>query len=911
MEYKKIEQQSPNSASQGGWPLLRGRLRPPATRSVIVERPRISALLDQAASYEVTLVFAPAGFGKTTAVAQWFQHHAPEGCSRAWVSLDEMDSEPTRILMYLAASLSASSPELSAELSGLFDTGFEASVSATLSALFSAIEGHDKPVFMVVDDLHGSLEDEATSIFASLVNHGLANLHVILILRDAVDLPLARVRMRHAMLELGPLDLQFSEEEAEAYFAVQQDLAVDQDDVRALCERTDGWIAALQLAVLSLRGQGDTKEFIQRFSGTHRDVSDLLAEEVLARLSPDMVDFLERSAVLSSFSAELCDSIFGRDDSRQVIGRLETGNFFIFNMDDERVFYRYHRLFGEHLRRNLVERDAAAIPAINRAAAEWYRDHGLPVRACMHAAQSDDDNFLGEVLAAVASELRELGYGGTVMRYAAMLPSKVANRYPMMQLDRIYALTLSWRFDEARQVLDQVRSTLTRDEGAGDALYPELLHRESQLALLTDQHTDSERLCSEWLELGHERSSFDEAVVRTSLIWSRVERYDFSGLEQAADIRTAFDAPEMDWAKVWNDTIFGACFFSRGDIARAASMYRRGLEVAVTLGGRHSSTPAMPGLHLAELLYECGELEEAGSLVKDYLALVARMGLLGQLAAGYVTQAKLLRLSGDVDGALKVLDEGSAVAERRNFRRLHHILMSERYQILLEQGNIERCFRIARADGLVSSLDELTRPQAFSSLSEPQALAWAEIGLAKNRVTEASELLERWRKFLISRGALRSAIRFNILATRAAIIRGDKPKALRLLRESLTWANDCGFVRSVIDGGTPVIDLLQSAEISDEKLMPVRDRLLREAGIFPADTVEPAVASDSPVEPLNARETEILRLVEQGMMNKQIAANLGLTVGTVKWYMRQIFQKLDVRRRAQAIHRAKHLGFLK
>ncbi len=895
----------------GGWPLLRGRLRPPASRSTLVERPRLQILLDRSCNYEVVLVSAPAGFGKTTAVAQWFERIPDSAGCAAWVSLDEMDSEPTRILMYLAASLSASSEALASRLSGLFDTGFEASAGATLSALFTAIEEVGEDVTLVVDDLHASLEEDAKTLFAALVNHGLPNLHVFLILRDAVDLPLARVRMRHAMLELGPMDLQFTREEAEAYFAVQMGLPVDRDDIRALCERTDGWIAALQLAVLSLRGHEDPKGFIQRFSGQHRDVSDLLAEEVLSRLNPSTVDFLERSAVLSSFSAELCDEIFERDDSAELIQRLESGNFFIFNMDDERSFYRYHRLFGEHLRRNLARREPGATVEINRAAAGWFRHHGLPVRACLHAARADDPEFLGAMLASVASELRELGYGGTVMRYAAMLPPDVANQYPMMQLDRIYALTLSWRFEEAQQVLDQVRRVLTRDEGAGDTLYPELVHREGQLALLSDHHSDSERLCSEWLDLGHQRTRFDEAVVRTSLIWSRCERYEFDGLEQAVDIRTAFDGDEMDWAKVWNDSIFGACYFSRGNLGHAESLFRRALEVAAKLGGRISATPAMPGLFLAELLYEKGELEEARQLVEDYLDLVTRMGMLGQLSAGYVTQANLLRLEGDVDAALKVLDDGTAVAERRKFERLHHILMYERYQVLLEQGNVERCFRIARADGLIASLEELKQPVNMNSLSEPRALSWAAIGMARNRVAEASELLEHWRKFLISRGALRSAMRFTILALRAAIVRGDKPRATRLLREALGWSREYGFLRGVIDGGTPVTDLLQSMEISDDKLVGVRQRLLAEAGIFPADSAASPETLDTPVEALNARETEILRLVEQGLMNKQIASDLGLTVGTVKWYMQQIFQKLDVRRRAQAIHKAKRLGFLR
>jgi LuxR family maltose regulon positive regulatory protein len=897
-------------AVAGGLPLLRGRLRPPPARNALVARPRLDALLDRAGDYEVVLLSAPAGFGKTTAVSQWFGTRAASGRRCAWVSLDEMDSEPGRILMYLVASLSACDPGLAQRFAGLFETGFEASPQSITQALFSGLEDFGLEVTLVVDDLHASLEEESRAIFANLVNHGLPNLHLVLVLRDAVYLPLARARMRHALLEIGPLDLQFSSAEAESYFAAQPGLAVDEEDVRLLWERTDGWIAALQLAVLSLRGHRDPKAFIQQFSGENRDISDLLAEEVLASLPPEVVDFLEQSAVLTSFSAPLCDELFGRTDSRQVIHRLESGNFFIFTMDDERSFYRYHRLFAEHLRRNLAQRDPARILAIHRGAAEWFRDHALPVRACLHAARTGDAEFLAEILSAVTADLRELGYGGTVMRYAASLPSEIANRYPLMQLDRIYALTLSWRFDEARKVLEEVRRTLTAHEGIGDELYPKLLHREGQLALLTDQHSTAERLCVEWLGLAHQHTAFEEAVVRTSLICSRAERYEFGGLEASQDIRAAFSAPEMRWATVWHDSIIGACYFSRGDIDQAESLFRQALSTATSLGGRFSATPAMPGLHLAELLYERNLVDEAAQLVADYLPSVSEMGMIGQVAAGYVTRARVLRLAADHDAALKALDEGSAIAERRGFTRLHHILMHERYQLLLEAGQVERCFRIARADGLMSSLEELRQSRSLNSLWEPRALSWASINLARNHVAEAAELLEHWRKALIARGAVRAAMPFYAMALRAAIIRQDRPRAARLLAEMLQLARDRGFVRAILDAGPPVIELLRAGDTGDAELAAVRLRLLRAAGVG-ASSVPVSTAIDTPAEALNARETQIMRLVIQGLMNKQIAAELGLTVGTVKWYMQQIFAKLNVSRRAQAIHKAQQLGFLR
>jgi LuxR family maltose regulon positive regulatory protein len=339
-------------------------------------------------------------------------------------------------------------------------------------------------------------------------------------------------------------------------------------------------------------------------------------------------------------------------------------------------------------------------------------------------------------------------------------------------------------------------------------------------------------------------------------------------------------------------------------------MFRQALDTATNLGGRFSATPAMPGLHLAELLYEKGLTAEAGQLVDDYLPMVAQMGMLGQAAAGYVTRARLARLAGDEDAALRALDEGSLIAERRNFTRLHHVLMHERYMLLLEAGHVERCFRIARADGLMSSLAELRQSRSMNSLSEPRALSWAAINLARNRVAEASDLLEHWRKALMARGALKSGMRFTAMSLRAALIRQDRPRSAKLLAEMLVLAKDRGFTRTIIDGGEPVLELLRAVDAGDEALAATRVRILRAAGID-TGAAQATPASDAPVEALNARETHIMRLVTQGLMNKQIAAELGLTVGTVKWYMQQIFSKLNVSRRAQAIHKAKQLGFLR
>ncbi len=896
--------------AHAGWPLLHGRLSPPVSRSVSIKRPRLIQLLNQSSDYEVTLVNAPAGYGKTTIVSQWYTDLRNRGELVAWVSLDEMDSEAKRILMYLAASLSRVDAFFERALEGLFASDFNAPNSNLLRSILSAIEAFEQEIVLIVDDVHAQLEQESLELFRLLVGHSLSNLHLVLAYRENLDLPLARHRMQRTLLELGPRDLQFTQEEARGYFGQEADISLTQAQINSLCERTDGWVAGLQLALLSLRGRDNPDELIQSFSGQHRDVDDLIREEVLSSLSTELVEFLTQTSVLSSFNAALCDELLNRTDSADVIKQLETRNFFLFPMDEQRDFYRYHRLFADSLQNRLKQTQPGRDTDIHRQAADWFYRHDLPLRACLHADMVNDKQFLSDILGKLAPSLRALGYQDTLSRYCARLPADVLEKNPRLQLDNVYALTLVWRFDEATRVVNDVRASLTRGDGVDEELYAELIHREGQLALLKDDNALSERLCLEWLELEQNSSAFDRAVVLTTLISTQAARFEYSRLQQADDIRHAFENDDLLWATVWHDCIIGSCHFSHGRLDQAEARYRTALDAANDLSARLTATPSMPGLFLAELAFERGQRDEANDLLNDYLDESIEMGMLGQLVAGFSTRLRLLREQEDHEAEFNnIFEMGERVAKRRGFERLHRILLLERYKRLLDTGQVDQCLRIARADGLLVARERLPEISQYNSTSEPRVLAWVHIAIARNNLGDAEEVINKWRKMAESREAYRTAVRFTVLGIRNAVLRGDKPKASRLLQDVLRWAAEYGFRSSITDGGAPVIDLLKQTELSDKPLEEARQSLLDSIGMRSSRSATVS-SDDTPVEALNARETQILRLAEQGLMNKQIAHELGLTTGTVKWYMQQIFDKLSVRRRAQAIHKAKHLGLL-
>ena len=851
----------------------------------------------------MTIVSAPAGYGKTTLLAQWFRRAQAGGEAVAWVSLDETDSQPQRLLWYLAAAFQRAAPELDAAMQEILGSIPEQNQNASIHPLLYALEQTEREVYLIIDDAHLVRKEEARSLLGALAAHPLPHFHLILVCRDIPDVPLARVRMQGTLLELGVAELQFQADEAHHYFTTQTDISLDDGSITTLHSHTDGWIAGLQLAALSLRDHPDPAAFIAAFSGEHRDVGDLLEQEVLVRQPADVVDFLERTSILHTFNASLCNALTDRTDSQTVLARLEASNFFTFPVDDDREFYRYHPLFSEFLQHALIAKNPDLVSELHHRAAQWYLDNDQALQACHHALEAGDAAFAASVLAATATALVEMGAGTSLVEYAESLPENALIPYPSLQLKRVYSYTLLWRFAEAKRVLQSVRQALmtetspSRSESDYDQLYRELIHRDGQLALLSDDIPRAARLCEEWLTLEGNTTSFDLAVAKTSLLYAQREQYNCRGLEAVPDIRELFVRHRQHWATVWHDTIIGGCYLHTGQLDGAETCYRRALETAVRTTGRLSPTAAIPGLSLAELLYEKNLLDEVQELLQTYLPLATETGISDQLIAGFVTQARLTCFENDhnLSATIAILDTGEAVAHRRSFSRLHAHLMRERLQCLLMNGQVSQAFQIARADDIAGPYTRFLPAPRVTTVLEQQALSWAMVAMAKNRVPDAVTLLERWFRFTAQQESFRAAIRVGMQLIRAFTFQGNTKKAQRVLRTALHWGAQFGFVRSFIDAGEPIKEILNSlpVEESDETLAPYTQQLLTAFG--QNQHHEPKPAEFVITEPLNPREAEILTLVEQGLMNRHIADNLGLTVGTVKWYLQQIFGKLGVK----------------
>lgn len=914
---------APSRGRRAWWPLVATRLRPPVVRAPVLQRERLCVALDESADVALLLVHAPAGFGKTTLLVQWYQRALSQGRPVAWVTLEEIDHTADRFLALVGEAIRIALPAMGTALDRLVNHAVEAPPALRAAQLLAELEQQDQDLTLLIDDLRGG-DAAFMSLLDALVDGAGSRLHIVIACREIPPLALARLRMRKALAEIDARDLQFRRDEAVSFLTTADSVPLTPDQAAELWSRTDGWIAGLQLALLSLRRQGDPERLLLEFSGQHRDIGDLLAQEVLAKIDHATVDFLLRTSVATALNAELGHALTGRTDSQDMLQRLEREGLFLLPLDETRNFYRFHAMFAEFLQRQLEAREPGATARLHRVAARWHEARGFTVRAAEHALRANDPHLAGQILDAAAAELASTGRGGTLLALATRIPPSAADDYPAMQLQRAYALTLAWDFDQAAALLQGLRLKLAdadvvaRWEARGvdpDAVYRDIVRCEAQLALLRDEMGESTRLTEEWLALPGEKSAFDLAVARTSIIYGRREQYDCSGVDAAPEIRRLFTDENKLWATVWHDTIIGASYLHVGDLPAAERLYRRALQTAASVTGPDSPTTAMAALYLAELLYELDQRQEATELSGRYLALGGETGLVDQLVAGYVTRARLdfLQEPGDPSPALDAITVGLRLAHAKKFGRLRAHLLAEQIRILLLVGDARQAHRVARANDLAGTGDRFTPRRGTTTAVELQALAWAQVALSRDQVAEVIDVLERWVRFAEARQSRRSQVRCGLLLSVATLRSGDVRRARRLLRACLVAGMPGGFVRSFVDAGEPVRELLMTADDArgpdDAALGQYQSRLLSRFRGLPVAPVAPPPVQPT-AEALGPRELEVLAMVARGYMNSQIADELGLTVGTVKWYMQQIFAKLGARRRAEAIHRARQVGLI-
>jgi LuxR family transcriptional regulator, maltose regulon positive regulatory protein len=741
---------------------------------------------------------------------------------------------------------------------------------------------------------------------------------------------LPRLRARGQLAELRERDLRFTAEEAAALLreAVGPELPLPDESVAALAARTEGWVAGLQLAGLSLRGQPDVGGFVASFSGSHRYVLDFLAEEVLDRQPEQVRTFLLETSVLERLSGELCDAVCGRSDSQQLLERIERANLFLQPLDEVRGWWRYHQLFADLLRARLQQQQPERVRALHRAAAAWSEAHGLADDAVRHALAAGDGVWAGRLAERHADELLLHSEGVTVQRWLAALPAELVGSRPRLLLVQARLALLSGRVEGVDALLDDAERTFAEaadepfepstDRAASllanvpatmalDRAYLAELRGDAEGALALASRALTELGEGEWM-LASNASGYlalaewlgGRPAEAERLLSSTIAQWLRAGQRQLA-VRTCHHLGQVQRAQ--------------GRLDAALRTYQQALEVAAPPGQPALPTAGMAQVGLAEVAYQRNELDAALEDVTEGIARCRQHVYTPPLATGLATLAWIRQAYGDSAGALDAIGQAERVAPSHGMATLLNPAPALRARLLLAHGDLAPAARWTQARGLGAD-DEPSYPR------EPEYLVLARVLLAQDRPDQALRLLGRLHAQATAQGRLGSLIEIQALRALALAASGEEAGALAVLAEALTLACPQGYVRVFADEGAPMGTLLgrlvtaQRTQQTAARAVPLDclARLLRafnEPHTMAHSRHGVAAAVPGLVEPLTARELEVLGLLAVGRSNQRIAEELVVSLDTVKKHVSHLMDKLGVANRTEAVARARELGLLR
>ncbi|MBN2004433.1 MAG: hypothetical protein JXA21_13845 [Anaerolineae bacterium] len=906
--------------------LIRTKLRLPLTRPGLVARPRLQARIAEGLHGPLTLITAPAGFGKTTLVAACV---AGCGMPMAWLSLDRDDNQAGRFLRYLVAALREADPAIGDEAAQLTTPAFQAPPEAILTSLINDLDAAAVETILVLDDyqfIHSPAVHEQVGF---LLDHCPPTFHLLIATRADPALPLPRLRARNRMVELRAADLSFTRLEAAQFLNDVMGLGLDADAVVLLAERTEGWIAGLQMAALafqgtlSMRGRHDADGFIRAFAGTHRFIMDYLLEEVLAREPGEVQDFLLQTAILTHLTGPLCDAVTGAAGSQAMLEKLESRNLFVVPLDDERRWYRYHHLFADLLQSRLHSQAGPQRGnALRSRAAAWCEQAGRFVDAVNYALAAQDHRRAGRLIAEYWHVAANNGEIETAWSWLDALPEGEIKRSAPLGIAYGWVLWLTGQTGAIEPHLADVESalnTLAMADGLApdDAVYVEL---SVQLALLQSMVARYGNDFEAAVALAERALALLPAALppqnagqlRALVSFALASAYDGAGdLERAVDayaehIRLSRRAANLTGLGITLRLVRALRVLGR---LREADAACRGVLAYVQAQGV-AHLPAVGILHVAlsEVLVEQNELDAA----EAHLAQGFEIGKWsGRLDAAKNAAYALMRLRlarGDADAALAALQEAESALGEPQFPQARAELLAFRAGILARHGNLSAAARCtAEAERLAGRDRGQTR--ALVDLVTSRVLA------AQGEPAEAVARLTRALAVAAEGGRWGAALELRILRCLALVRQDDARAAEADLERALAQAEPEGYVRIFLDEGRSMQALL-AQWLAHAGPSPVRDYAVRLLSQFDAELPEVANAPEkiAPtgglIDPLSRRELEVLHLIAQGNTNKVIAQQLFIAPGTVKAHTAGIYRKLDVANRTEAVARARQLGIL-
>lgn len=894
--------------------LLLTKLYVPPPRHNLVHRPRLVERLNEGLSSgcKLTLISAPAGFGKTTLVSEWIA--GPRNCppgqvcgnSVAWLSLDEGDNDPARFISYLIAALQTINAGIGEGLLAELQTPQPLKIESILTSLLNEISNSREHFVLILDDYHTIDSHPVDKSLDFLVEHQPPQMHLVITTREDPQLPLARYRGRGQLAELRAGDLRFTPGEAAEFLNQVTGLGLSEENVAALETRTEGWIAGLQLAAISMKGNKDAASFIQSFTGSHRFVMDYLLEEVLHQQSEEIQTFLLRTSILDRMCGPLCDAILSDSSigGQTTLEYLERSNLFIAPLDNERHWYRYHHLFGDLLRKRLTHTlTSEGIAELHLRASEWQENNGLILEAFKNAAAANDLERGERLMEHREMPLNLPGVPTIILNWLESLPTSVLNSNPSlwwkqaaMMLSNNQTIGVEEKLQAAEAALaskippntemdEWSRNLVGKIAVARAMLAQTLYHAESSLVQV--------RRAFEYL---HPDNVAYRSTAAQIFGFAHYIQGDRDAAEQAYTESLSLAQAAGDNEGVFLATTrLGQVHELRNQLHQAVEKYQRALQL---IGEDPIPFATVVYLGLARIYFEWNDLNTA----EKYGELSFQLGLLNNqiidrpiLSQLFMSQIKLTR--GDLAGAVSFLEQAEQKTRQWDFTARLPTIAAQQVLIHLYQGNIGAAAQIAQQNDL-----PLLLARTFIAQGDPST---------------ALAVLVPHRQQMEKKGWENDRLETMVLQALALYLQGEKDLAFQVLSEALTVAEPGGFIRLFIEKGEPmrllIVEFTAWIETqSGDNIHPLKayiDKIL--AAFAPSETMPELTSSSSNselIEPLSQRELEVLKLISRGLSNHEICELLFLALDTVKGYNRRIFEKMQVHSRTEAIVRARELG---
>jgi LuxR family maltose regulon positive regulatory protein len=883
----------------------------------LVARMALLEHLDRVLDRRLAVISAPAGFGKTTLLSQWCQNARVRGIDIAWLSLGARENEPGRLIDYIIGALARVSEQIVKTLPAIVAAGPNLPVDVIVTRLVNGISSWRRDLVLVIDDVHFLEDPEIGSVLDALLSYAPPNFRMLLATRGSVPVKVATLRMRDLVVRLDEASLRFTLDEAMSFLNESRSLGLNEPDVLTLHNRTEGWIAGLQLASLAMPETADRSHFLRRFSGATGDIAAFLLQDVIGQLSTSVLDFLLRTSILDWFDADLAEAVSGQVDAPARLAEIEGANLFLVPLNAERTLFRYHHLFAELLRTLLAQKHGQDIVPLHLLAARRLQSRGFSADAVHHALAAGETNMAAELVQDCCMPLIRQSHLTKVHDWLSRLPPEVVESHVRLLLAKVWIEFQTSRPRSAAASLKKARDGFRAAASQGIMTAAEERALSAEIAVLTagvfssaERPHSAARLARARLASIPDDLPFLKGTLGNILGFSLYSLGSFAAAQQACHTaRDHHTDAQSVFGIAYSDLILGLIEKGAGNLTAANDLFARATRIATDTLGPGSYAEAMAGIFRVELYYEWNELDEAEALLNRHRPMIEESGLVVHDIACKLHVARLAAAHSRIDEALAVLEQAERQGKKNRYRRQIATAVNDRVRLLILRGETVLARHVLNARGITEAW--VKTPDAGRIACEMEHLALARLLIAENRPEVALKVLDKLSEKLRADGRLRRLAQARTLASIAAFRMGDGLTALAAIIDAVDICHKQGAVRTLIDEGEQLREVLRFGR---EKMPSWQSRsdvagyLDKIIGV--GRLSEPQRRSLSARPQFSAKETEVARHLTEGLSNRDLASALAMAPDTVKWHLKNIFGKLGVDNRTQAVLRLREMGFL-